>query len=328
MTFFRSQFLVVTLILLPSMTLASKQETSAAALIEHAKQLSDIRAEGAPPFRLKLDFKIGRDDGTVIGGTYTEVWVSKTQWRKETVLGDFRKVQIASGRKLWLVDNATAPTEATDIAHVTDVGRLRPEAWGSRKDREINGVGVHCLENKVNSATWAVCFDRVIGTLYSEISPLHIGTGSAMKVCLHSDYQKFGEYMVARSYECQEDQHRKVQARVVDLTTYTSEDPTLFVQPEGAKESVNCLGSIKPPILVHRLDPTPPRSFSGTNVVTISVVVGSDGKPNDLRVISAPNRDYDEATLEAVQHWRYTPATCDGEPMEARINVETEFHHF
>jgi outer membrane biosynthesis protein TonB len=34
-------------------------------------------------------------------------------------------------------------------------------------------------------------------------------------------------------------------------------------------------------------------------VVTISVVVGSDGKPNDLRVISAPNRDYDEATLGA-----------------------------
>lgn len=262
-------------------------------------------------------------------GRYTEIWVSKTQWRKETELGDFRRIQSAAGRKLWLVDSTTVlPQQIVDIPNISDVSRLRPEAWKSRKARDINGIAVHCLENSANSATWALCFDKVSGTLYAEVSPLHPWTGSSKRVCLHSDYQKFGEYTVARSYECQEDQHRNLQARVVDLTTYIAQDPTLFVLPEGAKESVNCLGSTKPPTVVYRLNPTPPRSFSGTNVVTISVIVGIDGKPHDLKVISAPNRDYDEAALEAVRQWRYKPATCDGEPMEARINVETEFHHF
>jgi TonB family protein len=315
--------------LFSSGTFAGKQETEAAALIEHAKQLSDIRAEGAPPFRLKLDFKIINDDGSVMDGKYTEIWVSKTEWRKETELGDFRRVQIAAGRKLWLLENTTVfPQQIDDIPGITNVSRLRPESWKSRKDRDIKGIGAHCLENSFNSATWALCFDKVSGTLYAEVSPLRPRTGSSKRVCLHSDYQKFGEYTVARSYECQEDQHRKLQARVVELTTYTAQDQALFVPPEGAKESVNCVGSVKPPTVVHSVDPAPPRSFSGTSVVTMSVVVGIDGKSYDLRVISTPNRDYDEAALKAVQQWRYRPATCDGEPMETRINVETEFHHF
>jgi TonB family protein len=63
-------------------------------------------------------------------------------------------------------------------------------------------------------------------------------------------------------------------------------------------------------------------------VVTINVVVGTDGKPHNLKVTSAPNRGYDEAALAAVQQWRYKPATCDGEPMETQIAVETEFHRY
>jgi TonB family protein len=327
----RALFLAFTLTLLTSATFASKQEAEAAALIAHAKQLSDIRAEGAAPFRLKLDFKIIKDDGAVMDGTYTELWVSKTQWRRETVLGDFRRIQIGAGRKVWLVDSSTVvPQQIEDIPHISDLGRLRPEVWKSRKDREVNGTGVHCLDNNLKplSATWALCFDKVSGMLNAEISPLHLGAGSGERVCLHSDYQKFGEYMVARSYECDEDKHPKIEARVVELAADPAQDPTLFVPPEGAKESVNCLGSVKPPKQVYAPGPTPPRHFSGSTMVMMSINVGIDGTPRNLKVTSAPNHDYDEAAQEAVRKWRFTPATCDGEPMETQIALEIEFHHF
>jgi TonB family protein len=330
MTSSRALFLAFTLTLLTSATFASKREAEAAALIERAKQLSDIRAEGAPPFRLKLDFKIINDDGTVMGGTYTEHWVSKTQWRRETVLGDFRRIQIGAGRRLWLVDSSTVvPQQIGGIPHISNVSSLRPEAWKSQRDREVKGTGVHCLENNLgpSAARWAVCFDKISGRLTAEISP-HFGAARGERVCLHSDYQKFGEYVVARSYDCDEDKHPKIEARVVELAADLAQDPTLFVPPEGAKESVNCIGSVKPPKQVYGPDPTPPRSFSGTNVVTMSVVVGADGKPHDLKVTSVPNRGYDEAALAAVQQWRFKPATCDGEPMEAQIAVESKFHHY
>jgi TonB family protein len=334
MTSSRALFLAFTLTLLTSATFASNHEAEAAALIGRAKQLSDIRADGAPPFRLKLDFKIIKDDGAVTDGTYTERWVSKAQWRRETVLGDFRRIQIATGnRKVWLFDSSTVVPQQVAVGaipHLSDVGGLRPEAWKSQKDREVNGVGVRCLENNLGplGATWAVCFDKTSGTLTAEISPLGVGAGGGERVCLHSDYQKFGEYMVARSYECDENKHPKIEARMVELATDPAQDPTVFVPPEGAKESVNCLGPVKPPTVVHQMDPTPPRSSSGTNIVTMSVVVGTDGKPHDLRVTSAPNRDYDQAALAAVQQWRFKPATCDGEPMETQIAVETKFHRY
>ena len=70
--------LAATLGLFSSTSFAGNKQTEAAALIEHAKQLSDIRAEGAPAFRLRLDFKAIKRDGSVLAGTYTEVWVSKT----------------------------------------------------------------------------------------------------------------------------------------------------------------------------------------------------------------------------------------------------------
>ncbi len=169
------------------------------------------------------------------------------------------------------------------------------------------------------------------GTLTAEISPLDIWTGGGERVCSYSDYQRFGEYMVARSYECDEDRHPKTEARMVELATDPVEDPEIFVPPERAKESVNCLGPIKPPTVVHHEDPKIPRSFrkAKTNiVVAMSVVVGTDGKPHDLRVTSAPNRDYDQAALAAMQHWRFKPTTCDGEPMENEIAVESWFHRF
>ena len=90
--------LVLTLTLLVPTAFANKKDAEAAALIEHAKQLSDIRAEGTPAFRLRLSFKTIKQDGSAIEGAYTEVWVSKTRWHKATVLGDFRRTQVAAQR--------------------------------------------------------------------------------------------------------------------------------------------------------------------------------------------------------------------------------------
>jgi protein TonB len=60
----------------------------------------------------------------------------------------------------------------------------------------------------------------------------------------------------------------------------------------------------------------------------ISMIVGTDGKPYNLRITSAPNHDFDEAALKTVRQWRFKAATCDGDPVEKQMAVETEFHLF
>lgn len=329
-SFRRSLFLAVTIVLLTPVTFAGKRGAEAAALIAHAKQLSDIRAAGASPFRLKLDFKIIKDDGAEEDGTYTELWISNTQWRRETLLGDFRRIQIAAGRKVWLLDSSTvAPPQMEDIPRISDVGRLRPEAWKSRKEAEDNGTDVRCLESNFKSlAKSELCFDKISGVLKAEITPLLVGGLRGERTCMHFDYQKFGEFMVARAHECDENKEPKIKAKVSQLTADPAQDSTLFVPPEGAKESLNCLSSIRPPKQVYAPEPTPPPHFTGSNMVTVSIDVGIDGATHNPKVISAPNHDYDEAAQEAVRKWRFNPASCDGEPVETKIAIEIEFHHF
>ena len=89
MTSRRLFFLVLSLSVIVSTCFGISKESEAASLIERAKQLSDIRAEGAPGFRLKIAFKIVKEDGSVAEGTYTEVWASKARWRKDMVLEIF-----------------------------------------------------------------------------------------------------------------------------------------------------------------------------------------------------------------------------------------------
>lgn len=83
MTSFHIRFLAVALLFFSSTSFASSKPEEAASLIEHAKQLSDIRSEGAPAFRLAVGFKATKKDSSVLEGTYVEIWSTKAQWRKE-----------------------------------------------------------------------------------------------------------------------------------------------------------------------------------------------------------------------------------------------------
>ena len=123
-------FLAATLFLFSSTGFASNQQEEAASLIEHAKQLSYIRADGAPAFRLRLDFKAIKKDGSVLQGTYTEVWRSKAQWRRETAVGDFHRTEVAAGQKRFLLGPVKALSEdMRDLPALSDIGRFQPETW-------------------------------------------------------------------------------------------------------------------------------------------------------------------------------------------------------
>jgi TonB family protein len=329
----RSFFLVLTLTSLVCTAFATKKDAEAAELIEHAKQLSDIRAEGAPAFRLKMSFKILKEDGSVLEGSHTEDWVSKTQWRRQTVLGDFREIQTVAGRKRWVLTSSSAvPEHLGDFLSLTDIFRFQPEAWKPQKieDQELNGNSVRCVETNPNA--WggrsALCFDKISSTITANLIPSQRGTSIVETTCFYSDYQKFGDRVLARSYQCGEDKHVRLEAKVVELTVEPATDPAFFTPPDGAKESVNCLTPIKHPTAVYQPDPkTTELAPSDGTLVVIRVVVGTDGKPHDLTVTSAPNRDSDLAALEAVRQWTFKPATCDGEPIGVAVEVDIDLRH-
>jgi TonB family protein len=59
--------------------------------------------------------------------------------------------------------------------------------------------------------------------------------------------------------------------------------------------------------------------------VLLGVVVGADGQPRDVWVVRALGHGLDLASVNTVKHWRFSPATRNGEPVAIVLNVETSF---
>lgn len=57
----------------------------------------------------------------------------------------------------------------------------------------------------------------------------------------------------------------------------------------------------------------------------LSMIVGPDGLPRDIRVTRAIGKGLDEKAVEAVQKWKFEPAIKDGRPVAVAINVEVQF---
>ena len=64
--------------------------------------------------------------------------------------------------------------------------------------------------------------------------------------------------------------------------------------------------------------------YQGT--VTLWAIVAPDGRPRGLRVERSLGMGLDEKALEAVNTWRFDPATKDGHPVPVMIEIEVSFH--
>jgi TonB family protein len=60
--------------------------------------------------------------------------------------------------------------------------------------------------------------------------------------------------------------------------------------------------------------------------VTISLVVGADGVPRDLRIVRSLDPGLDQNALDTVRKWRFQPAQKDGQPVAVYSTIEVSFH--
>ena len=89
-------------------------------------------------------------------------------------------------------------------------------------------------------------------------------------------------------------------------------------------------GAVSAPIAIYAPDPEyseEARKAKIMGMVVLSLVVGPNGKPRDIKVTGeALGRGLDEKAIETVRSWRFEPAMKDGKPVAVQINVEFNFH--
>lgn len=87
-------------------------------------------------------------------------------------------------------------------------------------------------------------------------------------------------------------------------------------------------GSVKPPRLIYSPDPEYPekaREAHHVGIVRLSIVVGANGRPHDIKVVGSPSSEFDDAAVDAVKKWKFEPATKYDKPVAVQINVDVTF---
>ena len=96
---------------------------------------------------------------------------------------------------------------------------------------------------------------------------------------------------------------------------------------KAQKEAVHVGGQVKAPNKIKDVKPVYPAIAKSANVVgtvTIEATVGPEGKVIDAKIVrSIPMLD--QAALDAVRQWEYTPALLNGKPVPVVINVTINF---
>jgi TonB family protein len=82
------------------------------------------------------------------------------------------------------------------------------------------------------------------------------------------------------------------------------------------------------PRTIYAPDPQYPekeRKARHRGTVVVELVVDTEGSTRNVTVIRPLGRDFDQAAVDAVRNWKFSPATRDGQPVAVRIKVEVSF---
>lgn len=87
-------------------------------------------------------------------------------------------------------------------------------------------------------------------------------------------------------------------------------------------------GGVSAPKVLYEPDPEyseEARKAKYQGVCTVQLVVGTDGRPHDVRVLRSLGLGLDEKAIEAVNQWKFEPGRKDGNAVATIINVEVQF---
>ncbi len=107
----------------------------------------------------------------------------------------------------------------------------------------------------------------------------------------------------------------------------------IFKPPEnppslGTKGPIFVKGDVIPPVCIKKVKPKYPEVAKRAKIegiVIIQAIINKEGKVVSARVIKGLGKALNEAALEAVYKWEFTPATLNGVPVDVYFNLTVVF---
>lgn len=106
-------------------------------------------------------------------------------------------------------------------------------------------------------------------------------------------------------------------------------NPTPNLTPPAQRDNSSQNGGrTTPPHAIYSPNPDYPekaRKAKVQGVVTLKLTVSPDGTTKDIQVVKHLRSDLDVNAVDAVRTWKFEPATKDGKPVAASINIGVAF---
>jgi protein TonB len=118
-------------------------------------------------------------------------------------------------------------------------------------------------------------------------------------------------------------------AKPVEQPVKPIEKPAEPVKPAEPMKPAAPIYTAAEPMDDRQPQPTIPddlRTSSLDKMCVVEFVVGTDGRPVSVRVVTSTNNsELDNLALDAAKKWRFRPATRDGQPVEGKVRLHIEF---
>lgn len=290
-------------------------------LVEQAERRTNIFE--LPSFEMRASIRMD-NSGSPIEGTFLLLWNGPDQWREEISLPGYSEVTVGGKNTISLKRSTHFIPLQVDQLHAAlrypiSYGSLT--SWPNEKvkkirDEKVNGAKVRCIEigDRENHHR-EVCVDASTGVIVRQLP------------FLDRDMTPIGAKLFPHFLSYSEDGKVLAQVQVNDLKTTDRLPPSAFTPPPGAVVRAGCINP-SPARLVNRVHPQYPEAARQSLVqgqVGIYALMATDGILRDLQVVSGPSPELNKAALDAVQNWRYEPATCDGTAIESEIVITINF---
>lgn len=291
----------------------------AVTLLEHANSIS-VPHEFAP-YDQVITFQSFTSAGTQ-RGQFTSVVQGPRSYRDEYQFGDFDLLVVVNGSLIADVgDRAKAPLEVRRMTRLNRPYTARfdqSDIIRSIQDSEINGRPAHCIEfdtvvGEKNDAN-ELCIDAQLGVV--------LRTRANSEIITNSDFFAYRDtYLPAHiTYE---QTGLRMELQQLKKEIEGSVNPDFLTPPPNALVGNVCTTYRRPFGQVM----TQPKPGNGSEKVDVMLhgTVRTDGGIRSISIDRSDRPDLNEEAIKLFSRWQFSPAICDGVPLEVPADVTLHF---
>jgi TonB family protein len=282
-------------------------------------------------FSLRADIQI-EAQGKLVDGSYELLWNGPDQWREGIHIPGYTEIQIGGKGTISLRRNTDfiplpifnlhqalgfgSTTSASQSMSLVQPALSPKDTIKKEHDRKEHGEKLTCFEiDQGNNLSSDVCVNDASGTLVrsSQFSD--------------DDFRPVGTKIFPRGITFRLENRVVAKVTVTKFASPAQFTPDAFTPPDGVTPRAGCMN----PLAAHAADKPAPhypesaRQQHRQGTVAFEVLIGKDGIPKLQRLLQSAGSDLDDSAKQAISRWRYDPAECGGQPVEAETVLQVNY---